>query len=544
VVPQDPVLNAKALQKVLDAEALPTLKLLPVTATSHPFNGAAWQNKPIDLAKHGYVEEEYLISGISNLYDWVAGSDFATRVVASGPYTTRIMVRRPANTKTWSGCVVVEMMNASAGYDCTAIWSALWQSILRGRDVYVGITAKAAVFSALQAFDAKRYAQLAMANPLPLAARQGTTPGAAGYDPNFSTAYENGLTWDIATQVGRLLKSFSRHNPLGAPAGLVVLAGESQQANWLVTYYKWFTPAAYLKSGEPVFNGYLADCFTSADPQTPYYPGTSSIDLPMHITWPINQEAPLSNPLPADDPQLGWVPARPVPWISLSSGWEYAAARGFGEPGDDDCDSHSAIFWQLAGANHSWSWQNLYGDADKADLLKADCLDPTPWEWFTTPDNPEVPLHMAEKAAYADLLQWITEDTRPPEPPMLESIPNDPSIGFGIFRDSTVKDAYGNPEGGLRLPMIAVPVCSYGGGRYVLTPPSGLAEIVPFTAHQLAELYASKDEYVARYRAAAMKLVKERYLLLSDALELIAQAKEVSDFSSVRATGDACEANQ
>ena len=232
--------------------------------------------------------------------------------------------------KNWSGCVVVEMINASAGYDCTAIWSALWQSILGGRDVYVGITAKAAVFPALQAFDAKRYAQLAMANPLSLAACHGTTPGAADYDPNFSIAYENGLTWDIATQVGRLLKSFSRHNPLGARARLVILTGESQQANWLITYYKWFTPAACLDNGEPVFNGYLADCFTSANAQTPYYPNATSIELPKHITWPINQEAPISDPLPADDPQLGWLPARPVPWISLSSGWDCAAARGSG----------------------------------------------------------------------------------------------------------------------------------------------------------------------------------------------------------------------
>lgn len=117
-----PVLDAEALQDVLLGQDLPALELLPVTATSHPFNGAAWQNKPIDLKKYGYVEREYLMSGTANVYGWVAGSDFSAQVLRDGPYATRIMVRRPANLNRWSGRVVVELMNTSAGYDWTAIW--------------------------------------------------------------------------------------------------------------------------------------------------------------------------------------------------------------------------------------------------------------------------------------------------------------------------------------------------------------------------------------------------------------------------------------
>ena len=103
----------------------------------------------------------------------------------------------------------------------------------------------------------------------------------------------------------------------------------------------------------------------------PYYPSTPSNAPFVYVTWPINQEAPVSDPLPTSDPQLGWVPARPVPWISLNSDYEYAAARGFAQPRDYDTRTHKAIFWQLAGANHGWAWQYLYGDADKTDLLKA-----------------------------------------------------------------------------------------------------------------------------------------------------------------------------
>ena len=45
---------------------------LAVTASSHPFGGAAWQLQPQNLAAHGYVEEEYLVSGKANVYDWSA----------------------------------------------------------------------------------------------------------------------------------------------------------------------------------------------------------------------------------------------------------------------------------------------------------------------------------------------------------------------------------------------------------------------------------------------------------------------------------------
>ena len=514
-----PVLNAKALQRVLLAQDLPSLELLRVTADSHPFNGAAWQNKPIDLSTYGYVEREYLMSGQANVYGWVAGSDYSTRILRDGSYATRILVRRPANLHKWSGRVVVEMMNTSAGYDWTAVWSALWQSILARHDVYVGITSKAAVFPGMQVFDAERYAGLAMPNPLPPEEQAGgTMPGDADYDPNYSKLYENGLIWDIATQTGRLLKSRDRENPLRRPAKVVVLSGESQQGNALVSYYKWFTPAAYLRRGRPVFDGYLAECFVNANPQDPF---------PFFTQAPINQTEPLTNPLPADDPQLGWVPARVVPFAAVNSQWDYSAARGFESPKSYNTRKHKAVFWELAGSNHGWAWQYLYGDACAADLLKAGFWDPATYNWSTTPNNPEVPLFMAEKALYRDLLKWIKAPRKaPPVPRTIESVPNDPSIGYGEYRDAAVYDEYGNAKGGLRFPMIKVPVASYGEGRYILTPPDGSAEIVPFSDDVLKKLYRNRIAYVNKYRRAAMRLVQQRYLLPSDAHKLVRQAKK------------------
>src|SRR5262245_26848012 len=84
---------------------------IPVTSTSHPWNGAAWQTKPIILKDYGYVEEEYFASGTANVYNNQANGGFALTTVASGPYNTRVIIRRPKNMKKFSGRVVVEIVN-------------------------------------------------------------------------------------------------------------------------------------------------------------------------------------------------------------------------------------------------------------------------------------------------------------------------------------------------------------------------------------------------------------------------------------------------
>src|ERR1700680_1115132 len=55
------------------AGAIPLPKVngpIPVTADSHPFLAATNDLPVIDLSKSGYVEEEFLIAGTANVYDW------------------------------------------------------------------------------------------------------------------------------------------------------------------------------------------------------------------------------------------------------------------------------------------------------------------------------------------------------------------------------------------------------------------------------------------------------------------------------------------
>ena len=125
---------------------------LPVTATSYPFGAADHQLVPQDSRAGGYVEEEYLVSGKANVYSWPAPGPAVVRT-PDAPYTTRMLVRRPAKRSRFSGNVVVEMLNPSNLFDLNIGWALSHEQFMRNGDVWVGITAKPIAVAALKTFD-------------------------------------------------------------------------------------------------------------------------------------------------------------------------------------------------------------------------------------------------------------------------------------------------------------------------------------------------------------------------------------------------------
>src|SRR5262245_24934684 len=95
---------------VLAVGATPLPKVtgpVSVSADSYPFMAAGKSTPALDLSKVGYVEEEYLVSGAANVYDWAADGTVGVKT-PNAPYTTRILVRRPMTG--FSGNVVVELL--------------------------------------------------------------------------------------------------------------------------------------------------------------------------------------------------------------------------------------------------------------------------------------------------------------------------------------------------------------------------------------------------------------------------------------------------
>src|SRR3954451_18597636 len=118
---------------------------------SHAFGGALWQMVPQDLSKDGYVEEEYFVSGLANVYNWPAPGP-ATIRTADAPYTTRILVRRPADPARSSGNAIVEMLNPSNNMDINIGWAIMRKQFERTGDTWVGITSRPITVAALKNF--------------------------------------------------------------------------------------------------------------------------------------------------------------------------------------------------------------------------------------------------------------------------------------------------------------------------------------------------------------------------------------------------------
>ena len=114
---------------------------LPTSVDSYPFGAADHEMVPEDLSKVGYLEEEYLVSGTANVYTWPAPGPAVVRT-ADAPYTTRMLVRRPANSARFSGNVIVEILNPSNAFDLNIGWAMMNRQIVANGDVWVGVTGK------------------------------------------------------------------------------------------------------------------------------------------------------------------------------------------------------------------------------------------------------------------------------------------------------------------------------------------------------------------------------------------------------------------
>src|SRR5688572_21858076 len=106
-----------AAQGTPAATPIPTVKgPIPVTAESYPLMASAKLQTLVDLPKLGYVEEEFFVSGRANVYDWAADGRLSVKT-PNAPYTTRILLRRPAAPARFSGNVIIEIANSARRFD-------------------------------------------------------------------------------------------------------------------------------------------------------------------------------------------------------------------------------------------------------------------------------------------------------------------------------------------------------------------------------------------------------------------------------------------
>ncbi|OGB23739.1 MAG: hypothetical protein A3I66_15850 [Burkholderiales bacterium RIFCSPLOWO2_02_FULL_57_36] len=469
---------------------------IATTADSYPFGAADHTLIPEDLKKHGYVEEEYFASGKANVYDWPAPGAAVVRT-ADAPYTTRVLIRRPANGKKFSGNVIVEMLNPSNLFDLNIGWGLSGKQFLDNGDVWVGITAKPVAVNALKNFNPQRYAALFWDNPLPLDDARNCPAGAINsiIAGDSSRTTENGLIWDIYSQVGAWLKSNASTNPLRNSAGFKVEKlygfGYSQTGGYMYTYINAIHPLDVQKNGVPIYDAYVVAVAGGN------FAGISA----------INQCA--TNP-PLSDPRRHFSNVG-VPIMQIMSQSDYLFGIHSRRP-DSDAPADRYRHYEMAGAGHATP-QELYSAAAPADILAAGRSIP-PMSCNEGPRS-RFPSSIHFNALLQNLDLWVRKGIAPPRANPIEVVGGQP-----------VKDGFGNLVGGLRSPYVDVPTSTWNGSSTGASFCFIAGHEIPFDGARLAQLYPNHGDYVTKVIESAQRLESERLLTPRDSQEIVKEAAQ------------------
>lgn len=391
---------------------------IPETPDSRIF--ASWRRTrdPIDLEAHGYLEEEYFLSGVAHSF---AEPDGQLQAGEQRPYRTRVIVRRPAEGG--SRTAWLSILNASQGYDIEDDWRRAWDTVIRRRDVYVALTAKPINVDALINYDATRYGSLSFGGPTPgLQAQEGWNPFQVLPEADES------LAWEIIAQTARWIRSgtaFPRPE-------MVALTGQSQSGIYTNTYLTSFHDVLVDEQDRPVIDGYL--------------PGAASV---------LVRDAAQADPGP--EGQL--IAERPAtldvgaPVISISTDGDVALFGGLLDGGSGmfrTGDGPMRRHWHVAGTPHSDARSRVIPTNDEIeragrlgrDLSTAvlDALD-------------VVPVEPVIAAAMEALAAWVLDGTPAPASRWFDADAADP--------ERIAQGDDGMSRGGIRCGLIEHPLAGF-----------------------------------------------------------------------------------
>lgn len=472
----------------------------PVTVTvPDPNDGEIYvpAGRPVADLEQAYVEEEYFVSGTATVYTYNWDPNDPNTPPVRGdivpvdpnvPYTTRIILRRPADPNDFNGTVVIEWFNSTAGFDTSPVWHGSAEYFARKGIVYVGWTNSTTslgflvngclilgIFPPPQC--GTRYAALSMS--------------------------ENGQAFEMGSQIAKLLKSSAVNNPLypDYPVERVFHSGQSQQGGSMVTY-----ASAFHFPG--VNDGYFIQASGSSARRINYRTRCEDPNAPAY---------PECTPSLQGDDRLVRTDL-PVPVYRAHTETDMG---GVLSGGSRQTDTTSFRYYEMAGTTHITVHKDIEsippGVLDPNDpgvFLEDICLYPL----NTLADGPILGSFLYN-AMWENMELQVRLGTPPPSGDLLEVDPN----------NELARDSVGNVLGGIRLPQMDVPVASYYPSNepdpnlpflvsYLANLFCRLSGIVtPFDAETLAGLYTSNQDYVNQIASRANDLIVARFLLPEDA---------------------------
>ena len=484
---------------------------LPVTATSYPFGAADHTLVPEDLRKVGYVEDEYLVSGKANVYTWPGPGPAEVRT-PDAPYTTRILVRRPAKASRFSGNVVVEMLNPSNRFDLNIGWAMAHRQMVRNGDAWVGITDKPIDVVALKKFDPARYGSLSFANPLalddpaqlpePRLVRR-LDDRVAGHRGRARMGHlQPGRRAACAAATAQTRSAYrgGRHDwrgGHGADVQHVYGFGYSQTGGYLYDYINAIHPLDVARNGgHPIYDGYIVavagagfvgSCrSTSARPsRTPVSPGCSS-------------------------------PTSGVPIIHVMSQSDYLFGIAVRRD-DSDAPADRYRHYEMAGAAHATP-DELNFSAAPADIVKAGVAVP-PMTCGPVPAQPLPEPHLLRRDAAEPRSMGALRDQPRPTPTGSRRRPPGPRRQACSTSSATSSTACARRTSTCRRARGSAARPAAGSASSPVTRSRS-------TRRPCKALYPTHGAYVRAVAKDTARLVAGRFITGYDGLDLIREAAQ------------------
>ena len=450
-------------------------------------------HRTIAILAPDYTETEYFMSGAATVYTYndppVRGEIIP--LDEDVPYKTRIIVRTPTDPADFTGTLVIEWLNSTAGFDIASVWDASAEHFTRSGWAYVGVTNATNIITFLT-------------SGCPLL-------GISIFDDQCGTRYtglemsENGQAFEMVSQIANLLKSNAHMNPLypDYPVERIFHTGQSQQGGSMVTYASAFH--------FPVNDGYFIQAAGSArrinygpacgQSGSPAYPDcTPALEGEQRLVR-TDLLVPVYRALTETDVSF-----------MLQSSNSFVATR--------QSDTDNFRYYEMAGTTHVTVHKDIVVIPTDTGFVSEDLyLDDTCAE----PINSLVDGPVFGRYLYNAMWENMDKQARYGDtPPQAEIITSD--------ENGIVRDAHENALGGIRLPQMDVPLHSY------YSPHNGLDPDVPalfsslgdlfcvlagsyseLDAETLRALYEDKGDFSSQLRQSADDLAAAGFLLAADA---------------------------
>lgn len=444
-----------------------------------------------DLAALGYVVEEFFLSGTAVSYrssDPLGGDgDWTVEPADRSPFTTRLVVLRPADAARFNGAVAIEWLNVSAGTDGAPDWSLAHRELVRGGYAYVGVSAQKAGLDGNGAFGA-------LPGVLPL--RQ-ADPDRYGRLSHPGDAF----SYDIYSQAGWAIRGEGGAGGLLGPLvpKRLLALGESQSAAFLTTYHNAVAPIA------TPFDAFLIHSrFGSTAPLDGVYVSSSQAPTtPTAIRLRTDLTRPVITLITETD--------------LMRPGAGFLAAR---QP-----DTDYLRTWEVAGTAHADTYVIRVSAIDSGSATAAELAE----AYVPTANIMGIPLgkpmnsapqhHYVVMAALSALDEWVKSGNAPARAQPLRLTASTPP--------QLAPDSNGNALGGIRSPWVDCPIAILSGlgqsGPIELVALFGVTE--PFGQETLATLYpGGKPDYLGRFEASLRQAIDAGFILPADEAEIMALA--------------------